>query len=461
MTRSQKTLELFNQDTGSSPEKSPKLWDQWRCSCVTALLRDIRRTVKSLRPQIVLTAAVGAEIKQALSKFQDIEQWWKDRLLDAVVPMNYTNCQRTFRFRVEHEWKQDGMATVSGSFFPREHLREKKNRRKLLNSESLKLTSENDLMEWSRPPEPAVIMGTSVEFGDSQLHQKQISLALQRFGHFSVFCFSNLFNTSKQGSSQTPAMLLPFLKVLADASRFVSKSRDLLHQHPFQTRDIHAHPEESFPYDQLHFYDHVPPEFMFEPSKARNINMHAQGGFRERAFTVLTKRDPVKLRRTHRRNLRAKLQREGHNLDEVLKKSRVLVKAVTRQAALKIKENKEIHLPRRMNWEVVKMSEATAREESKQCPSRNEGTKTDMHISRVQLSSKRWVEMSMAHAKLKLVSDNLRVSRGQLNFKNGKPFGCISCAWQCPFSNIGFNLVAGLGGLAKTMKCCIIKWTEC
>lgn len=70
MTRLQKTLELFNQDTGSSPEKSPKLWDQWRCNSVTSLLRDIRRTVKSLRPQIVLTAAVGAERKQALSKFQ-------------------------------------------------------------------------------------------------------------------------------------------------------------------------------------------------------------------------------------------------------------------------------------------------------------------------------------------------------------------------------------------------------
>lgn len=456
MTRLQKTLELFNQDTGSSPEKSPKLWDQWRCNSVTSLLRDIRRTVKSLRPQIVLTAAVGAERKQALSKFQDVEQWWKDRLLDAVVPMNYTDCQRTFRFRVEHEWKQDDMTTVGGSFFPRKHLREKINRRKLLQSESLKLTSENDLMEWSRPPEPVVIMGTSVEFGDSQLHQKQISLALQRFGHFSVFCFSNLFNT---GSSQTPAKLLPFLKVLADASQFVSKSRGILHRHPFQSRDIQSHPEESFPYDQLHFYDHVPPELMFEPLKARNINMHAQGGFRERTFTVFTNRDTVKSRRTHRRNLQAKLQREGHNLDEVLKRSRVLVKAVSRQAALKNKENKEIHLPR-MNWEVVKMSEATAWEESKLCPSKNEGTKTDMHMSRVQLSSKRWVEMSMAHAKLKLVSDNLRVSRGQFNFKNGKPFGCISCAWQCPFSNISVNLVAGLGGLAKMMKCCIMKWME-
>lgn len=458
MTRSQKTLEIFNQETGSSPEKSPKLWDQWRCNCVTALLWEIRRTVKSLRPQIVLTAAVGAERKQALSKFQDVEQWWKDRLLDAVVPMNYTDCQRTFRFRVEHEWKQDGMTTVEDSLFQRKHLREKINRRKLFQSESLKLTSENDLMEWSHSPEPAVIMGTSVEFGDSQLHQKQISLALQRFGHFSVFCFSNLFSTSKQGSSQTPTMLLPFLKVLADASQFVSKSRGLLHRHPFQSRDIQAHPEESFPYDQLHFYDHVPPELMFEPSKDRNINIRAEGGFRKRMFTVFTNRDPAKLRRTHRRSLRAKLQREGHNLDEVLK-STVLVKAVTRQAALKNRGNKDIHMPR-MNWEAVKMSEATAWEESKPCYSENEGTKTDMHMSRVQLSSKRWVEMSMAHAKLKLVSDNLRVSRGQFNSKNGKPFGCISCSWQCPFSNISVNLVAGLGGLAKMMKCCIIKWME-
>lgn len=77
---------------------------------------------------------------------------------------------------------------------------------------------------------------------------------------------------------------------------------------------------------------------MFEPSKDRNINIRAVGEFQKKKgmFTVFTNRDPVKLRRTYRRSLQAKLQREGHNLDEIFKRSRVLVKAVTRQETLKI-----------------------------------------------------------------------------------------------------------------------------
>lgn len=57
-------------DTGLAPDDNPKLWNQWRCDCVTALLRDIQRTAKSLRPQLVLSAAVAVERTQALRKFQ-------------------------------------------------------------------------------------------------------------------------------------------------------------------------------------------------------------------------------------------------------------------------------------------------------------------------------------------------------------------------------------------------------
>jgi uncharacterized lipoprotein YddW (UPF0748 family) len=68
--RDQRTLELFKEATGLGPEDKPSVWDQWRCDCVTALLRDIRRTAKSLRPQLVLSAAVAVDRKEALSRFQ-------------------------------------------------------------------------------------------------------------------------------------------------------------------------------------------------------------------------------------------------------------------------------------------------------------------------------------------------------------------------------------------------------
>jgi uncharacterized lipoprotein YddW (UPF0748 family) len=67
---SQRTLELFKEATGLGPEDKSSVWDQWRCDCVTALLRDIRRTAKSLRPQLVLSAAVAVDRKEALSRFQ-------------------------------------------------------------------------------------------------------------------------------------------------------------------------------------------------------------------------------------------------------------------------------------------------------------------------------------------------------------------------------------------------------
>lgn len=56
------------------------------------------------------------------------------------------------------------------------------------------LVSDDSIVGWSRPPEPAIVMGTSVEFGDSRLLQKQLALALQRFGHFSVFSYASLFD---------------------------------------------------------------------------------------------------------------------------------------------------------------------------------------------------------------------------------------------------------------------------
>eukprot|EP01018_Ginkgo_biloba_P010816 Gb_36659 [translate_table: standard] len=448
-----KTLELFGQNTGSTPEKSPHLWDQWRCDCVTSLLHDIRRTAKSLRPQLVLTAAVGAERKQALSKFQDVEQWWKDRLLDAVVPMNYTDCQRTFRLRVDNEWQQDHMKRGSG-LFPRKHLRGKTKRTGFFRNELIESTSKNDLMGWAHPPEPAVIMGTSLEFGDSQLHQKQISLALQRFGHFSVFCFSNLFNPAKQSTTPNHAMLLPFLKVLADASHFVSKSSRPLTRHPFRSLDIRAHPEEAFPYDQLHFYDHVPPELSFEPLEDEDSHLLTRRKSKSGRWMASASGDLVKgYRRTYRRNLQAKLQRREHSLDQVSRRRPLVETPIFRRSSLENKENREVDIPMR-NWEVVKMSEATAQEENDELSSSNGGREINMHKNEVHFSSQRWFEMSMAHMKLKLVSG----SRNQFNFRNRKSFGCISCAYWCSISTVDVaNLVDSVRGIVKMMKCSVLK----
>ena len=103
----QRTCALFHAATGMAPTAAPsKVWDQWRCDSVTALLRDIRGASQALRPDLVLSAAVGAEAGEALKRFQDVAAWRRERLVDAVVPMNYTRCHQTFRFRADSEWRR-------------------------------------------------------------------------------------------------------------------------------------------------------------------------------------------------------------------------------------------------------------------------------------------------------------------------------------------------------------------
>eukprot|EP00850_Spirogloea_muscicola_P009822 SM000056S17940 [mRNA] locus=s56:205920:210628:+ [translate_table: standard] len=262
-SQDKRTLELFRLDTGlSSPEACPEVWDQWRCDSVTALLRDIRRAAKSIRPQLVLTAAVGVERRQALSKFQDVETWWKERLLDAVVPMNYTGCHKTYRARVEREWRMGvdrstppmSAADPRRHFFRKKYLQDRHGPRQLVEESTV-------TKQWAAPPQPAVIMGSSLDHGDTTLHQKQLMLALQRFGHFAVFCYSSLFKDpvqpavkkgKRQGAvQQRREVLVPFLQVLARASHVLSPAAGSLRvaAQPFQSS---VHPEESvFAFDQL------------------------------------------------------------------------------------------------------------------------------------------------------------------------------------------------------------------
>ncbi|GAQ90798.1 hypothetical protein KFL_006860060 [Klebsormidium nitens] len=243
--RDERTLALFHADTGlDSPESFPAVWDQWRCDCVTALLKDIHRGVKSLRPAAVLTAAVGVQKDEALARFQDVETWWKERLIDAVIPMNYTNCHRDFRSKLEADWRAEwrALSTFANSLWDRSlKVRErprpprplrrtfKRLRDKWRHRQEEQATNPDEPRghQWAPPPPPGVIVGMSVEYGPTAAHQKQLMLALQRFGHFAIFCYSALFESSRAGGAiqngaparaRRRAELVPFLKVLAAAA---------------------------------------------------------------------------------------------------------------------------------------------------------------------------------------------------------------------------------------------------
>ncbi len=99
--RDPKTLALFRQATGQTPETAPRLWNEWRTAQVTQLVRDIRSMIRDVKPSIQLSAAVGASPEEARrSHFQDSRRWISEGLLDAVYPMNYAEDMATFSDRL-------------------------------------------------------------------------------------------------------------------------------------------------------------------------------------------------------------------------------------------------------------------------------------------------------------------------------------------------------------------------
>lgn len=93
----------FNAVHGRSGDPSPgdAAWQQWRRDQVTAFVRRLYLTVKSIRPQTTVSAALicfgaGPAASGGFSNtepywrvFQDWEGWAREGILDLVVPMNY------------------------------------------------------------------------------------------------------------------------------------------------------------------------------------------------------------------------------------------------------------------------------------------------------------------------------------------------------------------------------------
>lgn len=78
------------------------LWDQFRRDQVSMLVRRIYRSVKEVRPDLVISAALVADPKEArVKKYQDWWGWLADGVLDVAVPMAYTTDREQFGAWVE------------------------------------------------------------------------------------------------------------------------------------------------------------------------------------------------------------------------------------------------------------------------------------------------------------------------------------------------------------------------
>ena len=150
--RDARTVKLFRGETGKTPDQDKAAWNAWRTEQVTNLLREIRRQVRQEKPDVELSAAVGPEPERALAHhFQDVDTWVKDRLVDALYPMNYTKDPAVFQRRIDL-WR--GIAR-----------------------------------------EIPVVMGLRVDSADVDLHRRQVIAALEHFRGYCIFAYSSLFDS--------------------------------------------------------------------------------------------------------------------------------------------------------------------------------------------------------------------------------------------------------------------------
>jgi uncharacterized lipoprotein YddW (UPF0748 family) len=79
------------EDPLAYPDRFPDEWKAFRVSRLTALVGRLRATVKTARPEALLTAATAPDIQDARDhRLQDWAGWLQAGLVDAVCPMAYT-----------------------------------------------------------------------------------------------------------------------------------------------------------------------------------------------------------------------------------------------------------------------------------------------------------------------------------------------------------------------------------
>jgi uncharacterized lipoprotein YddW (UPF0748 family) len=91
------SVEVFRRATGRHPTKLPEVWREYRRSLVTRLVRRIRSALRSVKPDLILSAAVLGRLEEAQATYgQDVAQWLAEDLIDVSYPMIYEEDHRVF-----------------------------------------------------------------------------------------------------------------------------------------------------------------------------------------------------------------------------------------------------------------------------------------------------------------------------------------------------------------------------
>lgn len=186
--RDKRTLALFHQATGQTPESNRGLWNRWRTDQVSRLAADVKAMMGRVRPDAVLSAAVGSVPKRALTHFQDGRKWLQAGTVDVVYLMNYTPDVSAFGERIGPWLNVNSQARVVPGLMVRAQAGAKK---------------------------------------DAGRARRQVEIARASTGNFCIFAYSTLFDSASTSGEKpdSPArrlraqrrdFLVPFLRSLAD-----------------------------------------------------------------------------------------------------------------------------------------------------------------------------------------------------------------------------------------------------
>ena len=88
-------------DPAAYPNLFPEQWSDFRRSRLTSLVIKIRAAVKSVRPDVIISAAVVPDAQLAFDeRLQDWRGWIDQSLLDVLCPMAYTTDSELFQSQI-------------------------------------------------------------------------------------------------------------------------------------------------------------------------------------------------------------------------------------------------------------------------------------------------------------------------------------------------------------------------
>ncbi|MCX7919166.1 MAG: family 10 glycosylhydrolase [bacterium] len=92
------SLKRFYDQTNATPDENPELWNEFRREQVTALVRKTYQGIKSVKPNLMLSASVWGDYDDGYTYYlQDSHRWLAEGIIDFICPMMYTPDNEQYR----------------------------------------------------------------------------------------------------------------------------------------------------------------------------------------------------------------------------------------------------------------------------------------------------------------------------------------------------------------------------